>query len=64
MNSNQKDKALPVKTSKPNFVNFFVYFGNSLLDYFEISLFVTAAANREAILLLTYASLASLARRN
>ena len=63
MNSNQKDKALPVKTSKPNFVNFFVYFGNSLLDYFEISLFVTAA-NREAILLLTYASLASLTRRN
>ena len=32
-----------------------MYFGNSLLDYFEISLFVTAAANREAILLLTYA---------
>ena len=30
--SSQKDKALPVKTSKPNFVTFFVYFGNSLLD--------------------------------
>ena len=29
-----KDKALllAVKTSKPNFVAFFVYFGNSLLD--------------------------------
>ena len=24
--------ALPVKTSKPNFVTFFVYFGNSLLN--------------------------------
>ena len=34
INSNQKDKALPVKTSKPNFVTFFVYFGNSLLGYF------------------------------
>ena len=33
MNSSQKDKALPVKTSKANFVTFFVYFGNSLLDY-------------------------------
>ena len=33
VNSSQKDKALPVKTSKPNFVTFFVYFGNSLLDY-------------------------------
>ena len=31
-NSSKKDKALPVKTSKPNFVTFFVYFGNSLLD--------------------------------
>ena len=31
--SSQKDKALSVKTSKPNFVNFFMYFGNSLLDY-------------------------------
>ena len=30
INSSQKDKALPVKTSKPNFVTFFVYFGNSL----------------------------------
>ena len=29
INSSQKDKALPVKTSKPNFVTF-VYFGNSL----------------------------------
>ena len=55
INSNQKDKALPVKTSTPNFVAFFVYC--------EISLFVTAA-NREGILLETYASLASLARRN
>ena len=32
INSSQKDKALPVKTSKPNFVTFFVYFRNSLLD--------------------------------
>ena len=33
INSSQKDKALPVKTSKPNFVTFFVCFGNSSLDY-------------------------------
>ena len=32
INSSKKDKALPVKTSKPNFVTFSVYFGNSLLD--------------------------------
>ena len=32
INSSQKGKALPVKTFKPNFVTFFVYFGNSLLD--------------------------------
>ena len=32
INSSQKDKALPVKTSKPKFDTFFVYFGNSLLD--------------------------------
>ena len=32
INSSKKDKALPVKTSKPNFVTF-MYFGNSLLDY-------------------------------
>ena len=31
INSSQKDKSLPVKTSKPNFVTS-VYFGNSLLD--------------------------------
>ena len=31
INSSQKDKALPVKTSKPNFVTFFMYFRNSLL---------------------------------
>ena len=31
INSSQKDDALPVKTSKPNFVSYFVYFGNSLL---------------------------------
>ena len=44
---------LSVKTSKPNFVTFLKYFGNSLLDYScEISLFVTAA-NREGILLAT-----------
>ena len=29
----QTDKALPVKTSKPNFLTFFLYFGNSLFDY-------------------------------
>ena len=33
INSSQTDQALPVKTSKPNFVTFFVYFGNSLFDY-------------------------------
>ena len=33
INSSQTDKALPVKTSKPNFVTFFVYFGNSLFDF-------------------------------
>ena len=33
INSRQKDKAPPVKTSKPNFVTFFVYFGNRLRDY-------------------------------
>ena len=36
-----------IKTSKPNLVTFFVYFGNRLLDYF-FNLFVTAA-NREDI---------------
>ena len=55
INSSQTDKALPVKTSKPNFLTFFVYFGNSL--------FVTASS-REAILLVTYAWLASLSRKS
>ena len=32
INSSQKGKVLSVKASKPNFVAFFVYFGNSLLD--------------------------------
>ena len=32
INSSEKDKVLPVKISKPNFVTFFVNFGNSLLD--------------------------------
>ena len=32
INSSKKDKALSGKTSKPNFVIFVVYFGNSLLD--------------------------------
>ena len=27
-------QCLPVKTSKQNFVTFFMYFGNRLLDYF------------------------------
>ena len=38
INSSQTGIALPVKTSKPNFVTFFVYFGNSAFDYCEISL--------------------------
>ena len=54
INSSQKDKALAVKTSKPNFVTFFI----ACLLSCEISLFVTAA-NREGILLATYPSLAS-----
>ena len=33
INSSQTDKALPAKTSKPNFVSRFVYFGNGLFDY-------------------------------
>ena len=33
INWSQTDKALPVKTSKPTFVTFFVYFGNSLFNY-------------------------------
>ena len=34
INSSQTDiSQLPVKTSKPNFVTFFVYFGNSLFEY-------------------------------
>ena len=33
INSSQTDIAFPVKTSKPNFVTFFVYFGNSSFDY-------------------------------
>ena len=32
INLSKKDEALPVKTSKPNFVTFFLYFANSLLD--------------------------------
>ena len=35
INSSQSDKDLPVKTSKPNFVTLFVYFGNSLFDYLK-----------------------------
>ena len=50
INSSQTDKALPVKTFKPNFVTVFVYFGNSLMIICEISLFVmlrsVTAANR------------------
>ena len=57
------DKPLRTKTSKPNFVTFFVYFGRACLVICEFSLFVTVA-NQEAILLVNYASLASLARRN
>ena len=32
INSSKEYKALPVKISKPNFVTFFVHFGNSLID--------------------------------
>ena len=32
INSSKKDKALHFQNSKPNFVTFFVYLGNSLLD--------------------------------
>ena len=39
INSSQTDKALPVKTSKPNFVTFLVYFGGTAcLIFCEISL--------------------------
>ena len=58
-----RPEALPVKTSKPSFLTFFVYFGNSLFDYLWNFLFV-AATNRKAIFLLNYASWASLARKN
>ena len=33
INSSQTDIALPAKTSKPNFVTFFVYFGDSSFGY-------------------------------
>ena len=47
-------EALPVKTSKPNFVTFFVYFGKSLFDYNYVKfLCLFTAANWEAILLVT-----------
>ena len=36
LNSSQTDKHIPVKTSQPNFVTFFVCFGNSLFDYLWI----------------------------
>ena len=63
INLNQKDKALPVNTSKPNFTPSSCISGTASLIICEISLF-GMAANREAILLVTYASLASIARRN
>ena len=50
INSSQTDIAFPVKTSEPNFVTFFVHFGNSSFDYLQ-NFFVTA--NREAILVVT-----------
>jgi len=50
INSSKTDIALPAKTSKPNFVTVFVYFGNSSFDYLW-NFFVTA--NREAILVVT-----------
>ena len=55
INSNKKNKALPVKTSCIS--------GRARLISCEISLFVTEAI-REGILLATYSSLASLAQRN
>ena len=33
INLSKTDKALPIKSSKPNFLTCFVYFGNSLFDY-------------------------------
>ena len=50
-------------SQKENFVTSSCISGTACLISCEISLFVTAA-NREGILLATYASLASLARRN
>ena len=61
-NSSQTDQALPVKASKSNFVTFFVYFGNGF-DHFW-NLFVCFGGKPETILLVTCASLASLARRS
>ena len=43
INSSQTDQALPVKTSKPNFVTFFVYLESAGKIICEISSFVTAA---------------------
>ena len=45
VNSSQTDKALPVKTAKPNFVTFFdsCISGTAFLIICEISLYVTAA---------------------
>ena len=67
INSSKKDKGLPIKsvlklqnrTSSPSSC----ISGTACLISCDISLFVTAA-NREGILLATYASLASLAQRN
>ena len=63
INPSQKDKALllklPNRTSSPSSC----ISGTACLISCEISLFVTAA-NQKGILLATYASLASLARRN
>ena len=55
INSNQTDKALPVKASKPNLVTFFLYFGNSLFDYLW-NFFVRYGGKRETIFLVTYAT--------
>ena len=48
INSSQKDKALTVKTSKPNFSPSLCISETACLISYEISLFVTAA-NREGI---------------
>ena len=63
INSSKKDKALPAKTSNRTSSPSSCISEIACLISCEISQFVTAA-NPEGILLATYASLASFARRN